>query len=244
MENQEKDELIVETAPQEVEQPGTAAPRRSMSDFFRDIANDNRKLVTYGLGALLVIILGVMAFRYFYLQPMEEEAQNTIFKAQRFFEGDSLNLALNGNGSDVTGMQEIADEYGMTKTGNVANFYTGRALMEKGQYDEAIDYLKDFSTSSKIIKPVKLGLIGDCYSQLKDYDEAADYYQEAADYSENEFTTPHYLKKAGIAYEASGEPDKALKNYRLIKEKYKTSVEGGDIDKYIGRAQAASEETE
>lgn len=242
MENkEEKDELIVETPTPEAE-PETEmeAPRRSAGDFFRELANDNRKLVTYGLGAILVIILGVLGFRYFYQQPLEEEARNEIFKAQRVFEMDSMNLALNGNGADITGMQNIADDYGMTESGNLASYYTGRALMDKGQYEEAIDYLKDFNTSSKIMKPMKLGLLGDCYSQLKQYDEAADYYQQAADYSDNEFTTPMFLKKAGLALEETGNAQKALDNYKRIKEKYKTTSVGGDIDKYIARAEMAS----
>ena len=240
MENQEKDELIVETTTPLAEQPAAAAPRRSAGDFFRDLANDNRKLVTYVLGAIMVLILGVIAYRFFYQQPLEEEAQNTIFKAQRVFEMDSMNLALNGNNNDIIGMENIASEFGPTETGNLANYYTGRALMEQGKYDEAIDYLKDFSTGSDIVKPIKLGLLGDCYSQIKDYEEAADYYEQAADYSDNEFTTPRYLKKAGLCFEQSGQHDKALQAYKKIKEKYKTSVEGGDIDKYIARAETAS----
>jgi tetratricopeptide (TPR) repeat protein len=242
MENQEKDELIVETPTPAAEEPASPRVRRTANDFFRELANDNRKLITYILGAVMVIILGVLAFRYFYQRPLEEEAENYIFKAQRVFEGDSMNLALNGNGNDIIGMQDIASDYGLTKTGNLANYYAGRALMEKGQYEEAIDYLKDFSTSSDIVKPLQLGLLGDCYSQMKDYDEAASYYQKAADYSDNEFTTPRYLKKAGLAYEANNEPDKALKAYKRIKEKYKSSIEGGNIEKYLARAETAAGE--
>src|SRR5688500_1352905 len=130
MENQEKDELIVETATPAAEEQAPAAPRRTISDFFRDLANDNRKLVTYVLGAIMAIIVAVLGLRSCYQEPLEEEAQNYIFKAQRVYEGDSLTLALNGNGNDIIGMQDIASDYGLTKTGNLANFYTGRALMD------------------------------------------------------------------------------------------------------------------
>jgi tetratricopeptide (TPR) repeat protein len=244
MENQEKDELIVETTPVTEASVEGAGRSGNSGNFFRNLANDNRKLVTYVLGALMLVIVGVFAYRYFYQQPREEEAQNFLFKPQRIFEQDSFNLALRGNGNDIIGMQTIADDYSGTESGNLANFYAGRALMDQGKYQEAIDYLEDFSTKSEIVGPEVYGLIGDCYSQLKDYDEAASYYQKAADKSENEFTTPMFLKKAGLVYEELGQPDKAAKAYRKIKEKYKTSTPGGDIDKFLARAEAAAGETE
>jgi tetratricopeptide (TPR) repeat protein len=132
----------------------------------------------------------------------------------------------------------------MTESGKLANYYAGRALMDQGKYEDALDYLKDFSTKSEIVGPETYGLIGDCYSQLKQYDDAASYYEKAIDKSDNEFTAPMYLKKAGAVYEELGQPDKALKAYKTIKEKYKTSAQGGDIDKYIARAEVAAGENE
>ena len=46
------------------------------------------------------------------------------------------------------------------------------------------------------------------------------------------------MKKAGIAYENLKEYDKAVKAYTTIKDKYYTSMEASDIDKYITRASA------
>ena len=50
--------------------------------------------------------------------------------------------------------------------------------------------------------------------------------------------SPIYLKKAGIAYESLKEYDKAVKAYETIKDKYASSMEASDIEKYIERASA------
>ena len=46
-----------------------------------------------------------------------------------------------------------------------------------------------------------------------------------------------YLLKAGVTAEKLGQNEKALAFYETIKDKYPQSMEGYDIDKYIGRIQ-------
>ena len=47
-----------------------------------------------------------------------------------------------------------------------------------------------------------------------------------------------YLLKAGVVAEELGQSEKALGYYKEIKEKYPQSMEGYDVDKYIGRIEA------
>ena len=47
-----------------------------------------------------------------------------------------------------------------------------------------------------------------------------------------------YLLKAGAVAEKLGDNAKALSFYNKIKEEYPQSMEGYDIDKYIGRIEA------
>ena len=44
-----------------------------------------------------------------------------------------------------------------------------------------------------------------------------------------------YLLKAGVTAEKLGQDAKALGFYKQIKDQYPTSMEGYDVDKYIGR---------
>lgn len=197
----------------------------------------NKKLVSYVSGGIIVVILAILGYKYFILAPQEEEARKALFKNQRLFESDSFNLALRGSGADP-GMQELADDYGSTQAGNLAKYYTGMSLMHQGKYEEAIDYLKGFHSNSEIIEPLALGAIGDAYSQLKQYENASSYYGKAAKASDNKFTTPRFLFKEGMVAEKLGNFQEALDAYKTIKEKYSSSQQGMDIDKYIARAQA------
>ncbi len=205
---------------------------------FERFLQANRKILTYAAAGLLVIIGGVLVYNYFYLSPLEAEAEKNIFKAQRQFETDSLNMAMKGDGSQYgLGLEDIADEYGPTKTGELAELYLGLALLEQGKYQEAIDELEGYKTSSKLVGPIALGAIGDAYAQLKNYEEAASYYQKAAEKDDNNLTAPRYYRKAGLAYEKIGKPEKAVDMYRQVKENYPQSDEAGVIDKYLGRAE-------
>ncbi|MCX6350799.1 MAG: tetratricopeptide repeat protein [Bacteroidetes bacterium] len=198
----------------------------------------NRKMVTYLLGGIIIVILGFFGFKQFYLEPQEAEARVKLFKAQRLAENDStLTLALNGKGMDM-GFIAIADDYGMTKSGNLAHYYAGCILLKQGKYDDAISHLKSFSSKSKVFGPLALGAIGDAYCQQKNFEEAADYYMKAAHKDDNRFTAPRYFRKAGLVYEELKKYKEALEAYQVVKDKYANTNEGNQIDKYIGRAQA------
>jgi tetratricopeptide (TPR) repeat protein len=199
--------------------------------------NRHKRNLSYVLGGLIVVILGIFAYRYYYLEPQEQESQVKIFRPERYFEADSFKLALKGNGAEL-GFENISDDYGMTKSGNLSNYYSGVILLQQGKYDDAIDHLKKFKTKSKILGPISLGAIGDAYVQLKEYSDAADYYMKAAKKDDNKFTAPRYYKKAGLVFEELKRYSDAVDAYQIIKDKYNNTIEGSDISKYLGRAQA------
>ena len=69
------------------------------------------------------------------------------------------------------------------------------------------------------------------------FDDAINFWTKAAFNSENNFTTPIYLKRAAIALEEDGNIDRALEYYSTIQKDYSESDEARDIDKFITRAQ-------
>ncbi|MFA5781459.1 MAG: tetratricopeptide repeat protein [Bacteroidales bacterium] len=195
----------------------------------------NQKIILYIVGALVVLIGGYMAFKKFYLGPKETEAQSQMFWAEKYFEKDSLNLALNGDGNYL-GFLDIIDEYGMTKSADLAHYYAGMCYLKKGQFEEAIDHLKDFDSDDQIVSSMAKGALGDAYMELGDNDKALDYYMKAADNNNNLFTTPMFLMKAGWTYEIMGNYAEALKLYERIQKDYYKSYESREIEKYIARA--------
>ena len=190
------------------------------------------------IGVLIVIIAAsiYLSVRHFYILPREAKAQAEMFRGTFYFEKDSFQLALNGNGADFIGFEAIANEHSSTAAGNLAKAYTGLCYMHLGQYDKAVEYLKKFKASDLLVSPAILGAIGDCYVEMDRTKEGIGYFEKAAEKAENELISPIYLKKAGIAYESLKEYDKALEAYRTIKDDYPSSMEAGDIEKYIARA--------
>ncbi|MDF2454255.1 MAG: hypothetical protein K0R51_248 [Cytophagaceae bacterium] len=193
---------------------------------------------------LLLILLGLVTLGiagYFYyqytLEESNEEAANAIYPAVYFFEQDSLDKALKGDGK-VLGLLDISETYSGTKTGKLAHFYTGVIYLKQGKFEEAISHLNDFSSSDYLLQARAYSLIGDANSELEKYDEAASYYKKAADYKPNEQFTPVYLMKLALAYESLKENKKASDTYDIILTKYPKSPELNDAKKYKARVDA------
>ncbi len=195
---------------------------------------DNQKKITYIVGAVVVLVGAFLAFNRFYLQPKEKEALNQMFMAENYFEKDSFNLAINGDGNYL-GFLDIIDDYGMTKSANRAKYYTGIAYLHMGQFEDAIEYLKKFKTDDLLLAPVKTGAIGDAMLELGKTEDALKQYQKAYAETENELTTPVYKMKAARLLESMNKLDEALKLYEEIKKDYPQSAEGTTVDKYIAR---------
>ncbi len=200
---------------------------------------NNAKIISIVFGAAVGIALLLLATHRFYTIPRENKAKEQIFTAEQYFEKDSFNLAINGDGN-YPGFLDIIDDYGRTKAGNLARYYTGVSYLHLGKYQEAVDYLEDFSTEDLLLGPVAKGATGDAYAELGNKDKALNLYLEAAEMNDNAFTSPIYYLKAGKMYEVLGNKEKALTMYQLIKEKYAESNEGRTIDKYIARITAVN----
>lgn len=206
----------------------------------------NKKTITYGGGALLAIVAIFSFFKFYYLPGEETSANTEAFFAQTYFEKDSFNIALNGGINVATaegpktmqGFKEIADNFGMTKTGNLANYYSGICLLRTGKFAEAIEYLEKYKGDDEMVAPIAIGAIGDANMELNNVDEAIKFYLKAAEKSNNNFTTPIYLKKAGFAYEQKANYTEALAMYERLKNEFTASSEARDIDKYIARTKA------
>ena len=182
----------------------------------------------------MVVAAAFLGLNKFILQPREDEAQSQMFMAENYFEKDSFNLAINGDGNYL-GFLDIIDDYGMTKSAKLAKYYTGVSYLRLGEYQEAINYLGKFKTDDILLASVKEGSMGDAYSELGDDKKALQHYINATSASDNNFTTPIYLMKAASIYENQGEPAKALEFYNRIKNEYPDTNEGQNVEKYIAR---------
>jgi tetratricopeptide (TPR) repeat protein len=198
---------------------------------------DNQKILTYVLGGLIVILLIIIGGNRYYLKPLNEEAASEMFYAERFFENDSFNLALNGYGT-YPGFLNIMDDYKITKSARIARYYAGICYHQLGDYEEALRYLGKFKTDDLLVGAAKYSTMGDAYVELGDLDKAAATYRSGIDKFENDFSSPIMLKKLGIVYEELNELHKALEVYKDIENRYPETPEGREILKYIGRVES------
>ena len=215
---------------------GSGFSLKTIENFY----NKNKKAVFIGGSAIVVVVLVILYYQIQIKAPKEKAASTASFKAEYYFGIDSFRLALNGRPDGAVegfiGFNDIIDQYGGTRAGNLARYYAGICNLRLGQYDDAIDNLKKFSTDDVIVGSISLGCIGDAYREKGESDEAVKYYEKAARRNTNSFTTPMYLKKAAMTYEEDLQDyDKALATYIKIEKEYGNTTEGKDISKYIAR---------
>ena len=213
---------------QEAQQEQVATTVSGVEEFFKK----NQKWMVWALIAVVVIVLGILAYNKWVATPARQEAQGQMFQAEKLFREGNYETALNGDGN-VLGFSQIIDQYGK-KGGKSVYLYAGLCNLQLGNYQEAIDQLNKYSTKDKVMTGRKLCAIGDAYSNLQDYSAALANYKKAAAVEENALAAG-YLLKAGIVSEEMGDLDGALKLYKEIETKYPQTLEGYDIQKYISR---------
>jgi tetratricopeptide (TPR) repeat protein len=194
---------------------------------------ENYKTLLIALG-VIVVVVGLVWLGKLYLNKRNDEAQSQIYQAEKYLEMDSIKLALNGDGNYL-GFLDIAKEYNLTNSGNLARYSAGICYLHLGNYQEAINYLNKYSKKDKVLGALAIGATGDALVELGDIDKGIAKYVEAADFASNSFNTPLYLMKAAELYELKANYTEALKIYERIESNYPESTEGTTIDKYIAR---------
>ncbi|HLG34933.1 MAG TPA: tetratricopeptide repeat protein [Bacteroidia bacterium] len=198
---------------------------------------DNRRMLSLVLGAVIVIIAGYLIYEKMYVGGKEKDARAQMFMAESYFRTDSLRLSINGDGN-YPGFMELADNYGVSPSGNLAKLYLGMSYLRTGKYEEAIDALESYDGNDEVTTVLALVGIGDAYMELNKTDDAISYYEKASEKNVNNFTTPYALFKLGGACETAGKYSDAVEAYEQLKKDYPASTEGREVEKYIARAKA------
>jgi len=206
----------------------------------------NKKVITYVGGGLAILIAALVYFKLFYLPEQESAAANEIFWAEQYFQKDSFATALRGGvmvmsadgQKPMMGFEQVADEYNLTKSGNLANYYAGICYLRTGQFEKAIEFLDKYDGNDELVAPIAVGAIGDAHMELNHVDDAIKFYAKASEKSTNAFTTPYFLKKAAFACELKGDKQEAMEYYERIRKEFPRSSEAQSAEKDIARLKA------
>ena len=203
--------------------------------------------ILIAVGAVVLGVLGYLSYDSFVAQPKAAEAVNELNQAQYYFElavnsteSDSLyRLALEG-GEGKYGFLDIIDNYAGTPAAKLATYSAGMAYLNLKEYENAIAYLDNFSSDDVMLSALSQGAIGDAFAQLEQPEEAFEYYIKAANASDNAFSTPKYLFKAGLLGAQIGKSSQALTFFKRIKEEYPQAPESARVDVQIGKLEHSS----
>lgn len=192
-------------------------------------SNNKLRLITMIVGGVIVIVLGYFAYVQFMWNPDNDKSKDSYWAGLNYATADSTDMAIDELESQV---KKFDGKIG----GEVSQFVLARQLMAKGEFKSALSELEGVKLTDAYLSIMSQGLRADCHSELKEYEKAANLYLEAADASDNEFTAPMYLMKAGLCAEEIKDFTMATECYERIRDNYTSFASQKAIDKYIARA--------
>ena len=210
------------------------AQEKNAFDNLMEKYEQNKKRINTITTIVLVVVLAGIAYVKLMREPRIEKAATTIAWAQRMFEQDSLDKALNGDMANP-GFLKVQKKYSGTPTGNLANHYIGVCYLHKGEFNNAIKYLKEYSGNGTSLQYVNWGALGDAYMETGNTEKGIEYYKKASGNKEDKVITPIYLYRLGVVYEMSGNIDEAAKAYASIRDDYSRSTQAQDIERHLAR---------
>lgn len=218
----------------EIENLGAEALTKT-EQFFEN----NGKRVAIAIFALLALAAVVLGYKMVVVEPKEVRAADAIYGAQMIFESNTPDYQLALDGDDtLEGFLYVIENFGSTKSGNLASHYAGICYLKLGDNTNALRYLKQYKAQSgipaQIINAQNIALQGDIAVDNGDYAGAVALFKKAANISENPLTTPMFLRKAGVAAIAAGDNAEAKALLQSVKDLYPSSAEARTADKYLG----------
>jgi tetratricopeptide (TPR) repeat protein len=193
---------------------------------FQEFIQNNSKKVSY-ISIGVIVAVALLFFLKNYLEKTAEEKRQTatvaLSRIMPYYDAPDYRLALYGDetktirNQKVIGLIDIVKKYESTNPGKIAALYAGNSFLAVGKAQDAVKYFEiAMDSPSKVVVMGANAGLGGCNELLKKYEEAATYYEKAAELSLADGAKNRLLYFAGTMYEKLGNKEKAEKVYRGI----------------------------
>lgn len=217
--------------------PGTTNANADDSTALENLQSGyerNKKAINTAITVVLLAVVGYFAYQKMYKAPREEKAGTDLSYAQSYFQVDSLDKALNGDGQRA-GFLRVIKKYDGTDAANLSHYYAGICYLKMGEFTNAIKHLNDFNGKGTLVAYAAWGALGDAYMETNNVKKGIEFYKKASEAKDNPLYTPTYLYRLAIACEMNNQPDEAKKAYKRILDEYPQSAPARDVPKYLAR---------
>lgn len=191
-----------------------------------------------GILAVLILIGGGV---WYYVDSVaqEQEAQEMLVGAEEFFQQGNYEQALYGDAEGQTvGFSDIVNDYSRTDAANIASYYAAVSASRIGEFEDALYYIERYNAPEGILGVGAVALHASILADLERYDEAAQKYVEAAEWDENEVTTPQNLLNAAEASYEAGDYSTAEEFLARIIDNYDNTDYASDAKRMQGMLSA------
>lgn len=190
------------------------------------------KLLATIFGVLILGVVGFFLYQQFVVAPKNNEATIAYLAAQKNLEQGKDAEALGGKSVANPGFLGTFNNFSGTDAGKLSAYNAGLLKFKEGKFQEAYDLLDKFSSGNGILMAMKYGAMADCQANLNKADEALSLLDKAVKASDDDYTTYHFTKKAGVLALALKKKEEAKKYFASIEEKFQ-DYDNGMSDSYI-----------
>ena len=208
------------------EQNQTGANLDELTGKTEQFIEDNSRNLILAIAAIAVVIVAIVGYGKFIVEPAETAANEDTWRAEQYFMMDSLDLALNGDGL-YPGLYDILDDHSGTKAAARAGFELGVVLRKQGDFEGAIAAFNDAGLGDDVLSILADINIGDCEVELGNYEEASNAFASAIGKAGRsigeDFLAPIALYKGAVIDLELGDTDAAKSKLARIATEYPSS---------------------
>ncbi len=196
---------------------------------------DTNKSAIIGAAIALIVIIGGSVGYYYYSTAQEEKAQQLMGIATQAYLQGNYEEALTGSEADFTvGFEQIINNYSITNAANLAHYYAAVSEFKLGNPETALTYIQGYDVPEGIMGVGPLSFHGVILTDLGNHAEAAEMYVKAAEWDQNDSTTPYnYLEAAKAFYDAGNQTQAETYAQRIVDE-YASSSQITDAQRLLG----------